>query len=206
MTPFLVGIAGGSGSGKSTFCKALADELAGHIEVISHDHYYVDRSHLAIEDANQLNFDHPDSLESTLLLDHLESLRNGHSVEVPVYDFATHSRSNATRTVSPAAVMLVEGILLFDDDALANVFDLRVFIQATEAERLRRRIRRDQTQRGRTRESVILQWESSVQAMFDRFVAPSQKKSHIIIPMDHPNPVAIETISRVLRSRLVPCK
>ncbi|MCL4112902.1 UNVERIFIED_CONTAM: hypothetical protein GTU68_004447 [Idotea baltica] len=201
MTPFLVGIAGGSGSGKSTFCRQLADKLNGHIEIIQHDNYYVDQSHLAIEQSNRLNFDHPDSLESTLLLTQLQSLRNGQSIEMPTYDFATHSRTTVTQTILPVPIILVDGILLFADNALADVFDLRIFIHTAEDERLRRRIKRDQARRGRTRESVVTQWRSTVQTMFIEFVAPTQNRAHLVVPMDRPNPTAVETVSRALRSR-----
>lgn len=202
MTPFLVGIAGGSGSGKSTLCRQLADAIASDTQVLHHDNYYVDRSHLSMDESNRLNFDHPDSLESTLLLEHLHSLRSGRSIEMPIYDFATHSRTEATRSITATSIILVEGILLFAHDELANVFDLRVFVQADDTERLRRRIQRDQAQRGRTRESVVRQWEASVQPMFDRFVLPTQKLAHLVIPLRRPNPEAIETIVRSLRDRL----
>lgn len=204
MQPFLVGIAGGSGSGKSTFCRAVADRLTDDVQVIQHDSYYVDHGHLTIEESRRLNFDHPDSLESQLLLEHLVALQNGRSIEVPCYDFSTHSRTTRTQVVQPAAVILVEGILLFADAAIADVLDLRIFVDAADAVRLQRRIDRDQKHRGRTAESVVQQWESSVQPMFNQFVAETENRAHITVRMDRPNPQAVETISRSLRTRVPP--
>jgi len=179
----VVGIAGGSGSGKTTLAaalfKALGEEQCAYI---MHDSYYKDVTHLSSQERDGLNFDHPDQLDTTLLVEHIRELRNGRPVSVPTYDFATHSRTKVVTRVSPRPVVIVEGILIFTDTSLCSLLDLRVFVDTDCDVRLIRRIERDTTERGRTLASVVTQYMTTVRPMYHRFVKVSKDNADMIIP------------------------
>jgi uridine kinase len=192
----VVGVAGGTASGKTTISEAILDQV-GHDRVafIPHDAYYRDLSHLPYEERCQVNFDHPDSLESELLIAHLDALCRGEAVEVPVYDFAVHSRSAQTRRVAPRPVILVEGILIFVEKMLRDRFDIKVFVDADADLRFIRRLQRDIAERGRTMESVIEQYLKTVRLMHLEFVEPSKRYADVIIPRGGFNEIAIDVVA-----------
>jgi uridine kinase len=195
MKPFVVGVAGGTGSGKTTVARKIAGAVpAEMVTILEHDSYYVDRPDLAYESRCQLNFDHPDALESTLLLHHVRELKKGHVVEVPMYDFKIHRRSPYTRRVEPTAIVVVEGILIFSDPALRDELDLKLFVDTDADIRVLRRVRRDMEQRGRTFESVREQYYATVRPMHLQFVEPSKRWADVIIPEGGDNHVALDLI------------
>jgi uridine kinase len=201
MRPYIVGVAGGTGSGKTTVARALAESLpTGTATLLEHDSYYRDRQDISYEERCALNFDHPDSLETELLVEHLDALRRGEEVEIPSYDFSTHRRRAERHTVGPAPVIAVEGILVFADERLRERFDLKVFVDTDADIRVFRRIRRDIEQRGRTFQSVRDQYYESVRPMHLQFVEPSKRWADIIVPEGGRNSVAIELLVSKLRS------
>lgn len=207
MKPLVIGIAGGTGSGKTTIAQALAESIpAGQCAMIEHDAYYRDQSHLAPEARAQVNYDHPDALESSLLAVHLAALREGHSVDVPIYDFVTHTRSQTTKRVVPAPLIIVEGILVFVDAAVREQLDVKIFVDTDADIRLMRRVRRDTEQRGRTFASVRDQYYATVRPMHLEFVEPTKRWADLIIPEGGNNRVALKVlldgISRLARSDL----
>ena len=182
MVHVIVGIAGGSASGKSTVVERLTARLGGDIvAVVAHDRYYRDQSALPVDVRATLNFDHPDALETELLLTHLTALRAGVTIEAPVYDFTRHARSARVDRVEPRPVVLVEGVLVLADARLRTVIDLRVFVDTDDESRYARRLRRDVAQRGRTVESVQSQYDSTVRPMHDQFVEPSRRYADVIL-------------------------
>lgn len=193
--PLIIGVAGGTGSGKTTVSNSILERAdSDQISYIQHDHYYRDRSHLPPEERGKINFDHPDSLENELLARHLKMLKEGQAVEVPQYDFTTHIRKPETTRVEPRRVILVEGILIFAVKALRDLMDIKVFVDTDADIRLIRRIRRDMTERGRTLESVIRQYTESVRPMHLEFVEPSKRYADIIIPEGGFNVTAIDMV------------
>jgi uridine kinase len=193
--PYIVGIAGGTGSGKTTVAHKLASAMpAGRCILLEHDAYYRDQSHLAPEQRAEVNYDHPAALESSLLAHQLGELRAGRAVEVPIYDFATHTRRRDTRAVEPAAVIIVEGILVFTEPALREIMDIKIFVDTDPDIRLMRRIRRDLEQRGRTFQSVRDQYYATVRPMHLEFVEPSKRWADLIIPEGGDNRVAIDVL------------
>ena len=193
--PYVVGIAGGTGSGKTTVARRLADAMpAGRCAVIEHDAYYHDLSHLVPADRAAVNFDHPSALDSALLVDQLRQLRGGASVEVPIYDFATHTRRRDTRTICAARVIIVEGILVFTEPGLRDQMDLKIFVDTDADIRLIRRIRRDLEERGRTFQSVRDQYYATVRPMHLEHVEPTKRWADLILPEGGDNGVAIEIL------------
>jgi uridine kinase len=193
--PLIIGVAGGTGSGKTTVSNSILERVGSdQISYIQHDHYYRDRSHLPPEERGKINFDHPDSLENELLARHLKILKGGQAVEVPQYDFTTHVRKPETTRVEPRRVILVEGILIFAVKALRDLMDIKLFVDTDADIRLIRRIRRDMTERGRTLESVIRQYTESVRPMHLEFVEPSKRYADIIIPEGGFNVTAIDMV------------
>jgi uridine kinase len=193
--PFVVGIAGGTGSGKTTVAHKLAAAMPiGRCVSIEHDAYYLDQSHLPAEDRAKINYDHPASLESSLLIEHLRTLRGGQAVEVPIYDFANHTRRPETREVLPARVIVVEGILVFTDPALRALMDIKIFVDTDPDIRLMRRIRRDLEQRGRTFQSVRDQYYATVRPMHIEHVEPTKRWADLIIPEGGNNHVALDVL------------
>ena len=193
--PFVVGIAGGTGSGKTTVAHKLASAMPdGRCVTIEHDAYYLDQAHLPLDERAKINYDHPSSLESMLLVDHLRALRDGRTVEVPIYDFATHTRRRETRQVEPARVIVVEGILVFTEPALRDQMDIKIFVDTDPDIRLMRRIRRDLEQRGRTFQSVRDQYYATVRPMHLEYVEPTKRWADIIIPEGGNNRVALDVL------------
>lgn len=198
---YLVGVAGGTGSGKSTVAERIVESLpAAHVSTIQHDNYYRDRPELSYEERGQLNFDHPDSLETELLIEHLERLKRGEAVDVPVYDFKTHRRSEETQRVEPREVIVVEGILVFTDARLRDQLDLKLFVDTPADIRVFRRIRRDLEQRGRTFASIREQYYATVRPMHLQFVEPSKAFADLIIPEGGRNRVALDLILAKLQT------
>lgn len=198
-----VGIAGGTGSGKTTFARALRAALPpGSVALIDHDAYYRDLSHLSPEERAAVNFDDPASLESELLATHLDALADGKAIEKPVYDFARHVRCEETETVPAAPVILVEGILVLASPELRSRFDLRLFVDAPTDVRLLRRIRRDIVERGRTIDGIAQQYIGSVRSMHDAFVAPSRAFADLVVPGDGDFGTALRIAADALLHRL----
>lgn len=183
--PFVVAIAGGSGSGKSTFTRELTERFPkGTFSVVFLDDYYRSRPDIGPHNIDQANFDHPDALDFELLREHLAQLRAGHPVECPVYDFKTHSRTARTHTIQPAPIILVDGVLLLSHPSVTASFDLRIFVEASADMRLIRRLERDLNERGRPLESSLRHYLSSVREMHEVFVEPARSTAHAIIPND----------------------
>jgi uridine kinase len=198
--PLLIGIAGGTGSGKSTVARKIADGLPpDSVAVIDHDSYYRDRSDLSFEARSKLNFDHPDALDTDLLVEHLEALRDGRAVDVPVYDFKVHARRAERRRVEPRRILIVEGILVFVEERVRRLLDVKVFVDTDADIRVFRRIRRDLEQRGRTFQQVREQYYSTVRPMHLQFVEPSKRWADLIIPEGGDNHIAIDLILGKLR-------
>jgi uridine kinase len=195
VTPIIIGIAGGTGSGKTTVANVILERVgAERITFLAHDAYYKDLRDLPRGQRDIINFDHPDSLETDLLVRHIQALRRGEAVEVPIYDFTTHARTNLTRTVEPQAVILVEGILVFAEGALRELFDVKIFVDTDPDVRFIRRLQRDIEERGRTVASVIQQYQMSVRPMHLEFVEPSKRYADVIIPEGGLNTVAMDMV------------
>ncbi len=193
--PYVVGIAGGTGSGKTTVADKLAAAMPpGRCVTLDHDAYYRDQGHLPPADREAINYDHPSALDSALLALHLRELRGGRTVEVPIYDFATHTRRRDTRTVAPARVILVEGILVFAEPALREQMDIKIFVDTDADIRLMRRIRRDLEERGRTFQSVRDQYHATVRPMHLEYVEPSKRWADLIVPEGGDNRVALDVL------------
>jgi uridine kinase len=193
--PHVVGIAGGTGSGKTTVADRLASAMPpGRCVTLDHDAYYRDQGHLPPDDREAINYDHPSALDSALLALHLRELRDGRTIEVPIYDFATHTRRRETRTVAPARVILVEGILVFAEPALREQMDIKIFVDTDADIRLMRRIRRDLEERGRTFQSVRDQYHATVRPMHLEYVEPSKRWADLIIPEGGDNRVALDVL------------
>jgi uridine kinase len=197
--PLFIAIAGGSGSGKTTIARSVVD-IVGRDKVVylQQDAYYRDQGHLSFEERAKINYDHPDSIELELMVEHLVSLRNGQPIERPIYDFETHIRTDETYTLVPEPAVIVEGILLLADARLREQFDVRVYIDTEADLRLLRRIQRDIVERGRSIESVLAQYQNSVRPMHYQFVEPSKRYADIIIP-EGINTGAIGTVSSMIR-------
>jgi uridine kinase len=201
--PFLIGIAGGTGSGKTTVARRIFDSLQLDAAVfIDHDAYYRDLLHLSLEQRAAVNFDHPDSLDNDLLVRHLQSLLAGEAIEKPVYDFARHTRAPETVRVESRDVILVDGILLFAEPRLRELFDLRIFVDADPDVRFIRRLRRDLDERGRSLDSVIEQYLTTVRPMHFEFVEPTKRWADVIIPRGGQNRAGIEVVAARIRERL----
>lgn len=201
-TPLVLGIAGGSGSGKSTIARAIRDALPpGKAVLLEQDHYYRSQSHLPKEERERVNYDHPDALELELLAEHVKQLRAGQGIDRPSYDFAIHDRTGASVRVEPSPVILVEGILVLYDAAVRAQFDVKLFVDTDPDIRVVRRIRRDLEQRGRTFTQIRKQYYETVRPMHLAFVEPSKREADIIIPEGGQNPVALELLLGFVRER-----
>ena len=190
----VIGIAGGTGSGKTTLMKNLIEEFSEVVTVISHDNYYKRHDELPYEDRCKLNYDEPAALETDLMARHLDALRRGEAIDCPVYDFAQHNRSDETIRIVPKKVIIVEGILIFENEELRNLMDVRIFVDTDADVRLCRRIKRDVNKRGRTLESVLSQYQNTVKPMHEKYVEPSKKYADIIVPEGGKNLVALDMI------------
>ncbi len=195
LSPIVVGIAGGSGSGKTTVVHRILDRVGwDRIAYLPHDAYYKDASHLPWSQRIHLNYDHPKSLDNDLLIEHIRMLLRGEAVEAPIYDFSTHTRKADTRRVLPSPVILVEGILVFVDPRLRELMDIKIYVDTAADERFIRRLLRDIKERGRTVESVVEQYQTTVRPMHLKFVEPSKQYADIIIPEGGHNDVAMEMV------------
>ena len=195
MRPLVVGIAGGTGSGKTTVAHKLAAALpADRCITIEHDAYYRDQGHLTHDERATINYDHPSSLESSLLAEHLQALRSGKTVEVPIYDFASHTRRADTHRVAPARVIIVEGILVFAEAQLREQMDIKIFVDTDADIRLMRRIRRDLEQRGRTFQSIRDQYYATVRPMHLEYVEPTKRWADLIVPEGGDNRIALDLL------------
>ena len=181
MDCIMIGIAGGTGSGKSTFTNRLKDYFGDDVTVIYHDNYYKSRDDMTYEERTKVNYDHPDSLETELLIEHLKMLKEGKSVECPIYDFTQHNRSNKSYTIEPSKIFLIESILIFSDEKLRDLFDIKVFVEADADERILRRIIRDVKERGRDLNNIMEQYLTTVKPMHALYVEPTKNTADIII-------------------------
>jgi len=198
--PIVIGVAGGSGSGKTTVVRTIVESLGpDQVIVLEHDRYYRDRNDLRLEERAALNYDHPDSLETDLMVAHLHALRAGRAVELPVYDFARFQRKAARDTAEPRRAIIVEGILIFTDAELRRLMDVKVFVDTDADTRFIRRLQRDITDRGRTVQSVIDQYLGTVKPMHLDFVEPSKRYADIIVPQGGHNAVAIDMLLTLIR-------
>lgn len=207
MKPTIIGIAGGSGSGKSTVARKVAEALMpASVAFIDMDAYYRNRADLSLEERRRLNWDHPDAFDFDLLVSHLEALSKGEAVEKPVYNYATHLREPHTERVTPAEVVVIDGILLFVEERVRARCDVKAFIDADSDVRLIRRIRRDTVKRGRTLDEVIEQYLTTVQPMHQQFVEPSRRHADLIVPSGGHNTVAIELLASAAARRIAGAK
>lgn len=197
--PLIIGVAGGTGSGKTTVAKAILERVGwNRIAFIQHDSYYHDAANLPLDARARLNFDHPDALDTPLLVKHLQMLRAGRAVDIPIYDYRTHTRSPEMRRVTPEPVILVEGILIFAEPALRAMFDVKIYVDTDPDIRFIRRLTRDMKERGRSLESVIEQYLTTVRPMHMEFVEPTKRYADVIIPEGGLNTVALElVVSRI---------
>lgn len=199
----VVGISGGTGSGKTTLSELILEKIGrDKIAYLPHDAYYRDQKHLPLEERAKVNYDHPDSLETELLIKHIEQLKAGEAIEMPQYDFTIHNRKDEKVRVEPKRVALVEGILIFVEKALRNLFDMKIYVDTDADIRFIRRLTRDVTERGRTVQSVINQYLSTVRPMHLDFVENSKRYADIIVPEGGMNPVALEMVIARLQSLL----
>jgi len=190
----VIGIAGGSGSGKTTLLKNIIGTFGPAITVISHDNYYKRHDEMTYEERCKLNYDEPAALETDLMVRQLEQLRRGEEILCPVYDFTVHNRSDETILIKPERVIIVEGILIFENEALRNLMDIKIFVDADADIRICRRIKRDVNKRGRSLESVITQYQETVKPMHEKYVEPSKKYADIVVPEGGKNLVALTMI------------
>lgn len=200
----IVGIAGGTGSGKTTVVRKVMEKLPGEqVVIIPQDAYYKDNGHIPLEERQKINFDHPDSLEFTLLIDHLQRLREGQSIEMPIYSYLTCLRSKETITVKPARVVLVEGIMILCDDRLREMFDIKVFVDADADDRLGRVIQRDIVERGRSVMMVLDRYHETVKPSHLQFIEPTKRYADIIIPRGGDNQVGVGVLVSIIEKHLL---
>ena len=190
----VIGVAGGTGSGKTTLVKALMNRFGENITVLSHDNYYKQHNELTYEERAKLNYDHPDAFDTDMMIEHLRLLKQGVAIDCPTYDFTVHNRAEGILHIEPEKVIVVEGILIFQDLELCREMDIKIFVDTDADVRLCRRIRRDVRKRGRTIESVIDQYLATVKPMHEQFVEPSKKNADLIVPEGGKNLIALEMI------------
>ena len=199
--PFLIGICGGSGSGKTVVVRSILDDLGpDHVVIIHQDSYYRDHANLSFEERSKINFDHPNAFDSDLLLEHLKTLLAGTAIQQPVYDFTTHTRAKEVVDIAPRRIILVDGILILHDPRIRELMDIRVFMDCEADVRLIRRIRRDMAERARSLESILTQYEKHVRPMHDQFVDPSKKFADVIIPHGGMNEIAVDMLITKVRA------
>ena len=197
-----IGIAGGTGSGKTTITKRIMKEFGGEVSVLYHDNYYKRHDELSYAERTKLNYDHPNAFDTDLLVQHLDALRRGETVECPVYDYTVHNRSDKTITVKPAKVVVVEDILIFADPELCKRMDVKIFVDTDADVRILRRIVRDTRDRGRDLESIVTQYLATVKPMHEMFVEPSKRNADIIIPTGGHNRVATDFVMERIRAHI----
>lgn len=203
MGTILIGIAGGSGSGKTTLANNLVNYFGeNEVSILRHDNYYKRHDEMSYEERSRLNYDHPDAFDTELLCAHIRQLKAGYRIEMPVYDYSVHNRSDKTTPVLPNPVIILEGILIFAEPALVDLMDFRIFVDTDADERILRRIKRDVNERGRSLESVMRQYRETVKPMHDQFVEPSKRKANIIIPEGGRNQAAMQMVVDFIKNRL----
>lgn len=201
--PLILGVAGGSGSGKTTVVGKIIENIGKeNILLMQHDSYYRDLSHITLEERIKQNFDHPSSLETELMIRHLDALKEGYQIEIPVYDFVAHTRSEKTIPATPKNIILVDGILIFSEPKLRDLMDIKIFVDTDDDVRLLRRLKRDILERGRELDGVLNQYERFVRPMHLEFVEPSKRYSDIIIPRGGENTVALEMVIALINGKL----
>ena len=199
----IIGIAGGTGSGKTTVVNQIVKEFANDdVGIISQDSYYKDNKHLSLEERAKINFDHPRAIDFDLLYEHLTKLKKGKTIEQPVYSFVQHTRTGDTILTHPRKVMIVEGILIFNDKRLRDLFDVKIYVHADSDERLIRRVRRDINERGRTVDEVLSRYQSTLKPMHEQFIEPTKAYADLIIPNDRRNKVAIDVIISLIKNNI----
>ena len=199
----IIGIAGGTGSGKTTVVNKIVQHLPeGEVCVIPQDSYYKSTDNLSFEERTKINFDHPRAIDFDLLIQHLKALKKGKTINQPVYSFATHNRTKDVIKTHPRKVVIVEGILIFNNEELRNLFDIKIFVHADTDERLIRRVRRDILERGRDIEEVLNRYQTTLKPMHQQFIEPTKNFADIIIPNDRHNTVAIDIVRSVINERL----
>ena len=198
----VIGIAGGSGSGKTTLMNNIVARFNEDITVLSHDSYYKRHDDMSYEERCQLNYDEPAALETDLMVRHLDQLRRGQAIDCPVYDFTVHNRSDSVVRINPSRIIIVEGILIFENEALRELMDIRIFVDTDADIRLCRRVKRDVNKRGRSLESVLTQYQQTVKPMYEKYVEPSKKYAHILVPEGGKNTIAQEFIISLLEKHL----
>ena len=202
----VIGIAGGSGSGKTTLMRNLTKGFGDDITVLSHDNYYRAHDDLPFEQRSKLNYDHPDAFETDLMIEHLKQLKVGRPIECPVYDYTIHNRTDETITVWPKNVIIVEGILIFENKALCDQMDIKIFVDTDADVRLIRRIKRDVAKRGRSLQSVLTQYLETVKPMHEQFVEPSKKNADLVVLEGGKNLVALEMIMSQIQHHIDHCE
>ncbi len=201
--PLIIGVGGGSGSGKTTVVSKIVEGIGrDQIVLIEHDSYYRDLSHLPLSERVKQNFDHPSSLETELLIRHLDALKSGYQIDIPVYDFVEHTRSQESISVAPKKVILIDGILIFSEANLRERMDIKIFVDTDDDVRLLRRLKRDINERGRDFDGVLKQYEHYVRPMHLEFVEPSKRYADIIIPRGGENAVALDMINALVKGKL----
>jgi len=199
----IIGIAGGTGSGKTTVVQQIIEELPpNEVCVISQDSYYKDTSDMTYDERVRINFDHPKAIDFKLLVHHLKELRNGNTINQPVYSFVDHNRTSETIAIKPKKVIIVEGILILTQPEIRDMFDLKIFVHADSDERLIRRLKRDMAERGRDLQEILIRYQTNLKPMHDEFIEPSKEFADIIIPNNKYNTVAVEMIRNIIHQRL----
>ena len=198
----IIGIAGGTASGKTTVAQKIKEVFGSNVELVSHDYYYLPHNDMTYEERTKINYDHPNAFETDRLIRDIRDLKSGKAVDVPVYDFTIHNRVDETVRVEPKKVIIVEGILVFENEELRRLMDIKIFVDTDSDERLARRILRDVKERGRSLDSVLTQYTTTVKPMHDQFVEPSKRYADIIIPRGGQNSVALEMINERIKSIL----
>lgn len=199
---YVIGVAGGTASGKTTIVNIIKDYFGDDIELINHDCYYKAHDDMPFEERSHLNYDHPNSFDTNLLVKDVIDLKNGKTIERPVYDYSIHNRAKETVTVFPKKILMLEGIMIFEDVHLRDLMDLKIFVDADADERLMRRILRDMEERGRSVESILTQYRETVKPMHEQFIEPSKRYADIIIPRGGQNEVAIAILKQYLHGIL----
>ncbi|MCC8361392.1 uridine kinase [Salinimicrobium sediminilitoris] len=200
----IIGIAGGTGSGKTTVVNQIIEELKNEeVDVISQDSYYQDTSHLTYEQRTKINFDHPKSIDFDLLVSHLKDLKAGKNIQQPVYSFKQHNRTSETITIEPRKVIIVEGILILTHPDIREMFDIKIYVHADSDERLIRRLKRDIAERGRDLEEVLNRYQTTLKPMHQQFIEPTKEFADIIIPTNRYNTVAVDIVQTIIRQRLL---
>ena len=202
--PIIIGVTGGSGSGKTSISRAILDQFPNHsIMMLEHDSYYKNQDHLVFEERLNTNYDHPFAFDTDLLIEHLEQLRRFETIEKPVYDYVRHTRSAEVILQEPKEVIILEGILILEDERLRNLMDIKIYVETDDDIRIIRRIKRDMEERGRTLDSVIDQYLSVVKPMYHQFIEPTKRYADLIVPEGGENQVAIDLLSTKVRDILV---